>query len=102
MVSMANFNYNLKILNMIREGSPGSNVNLKVSVEEASAPVSKVYLSVNMYGVFEVLKKEGNNLFSLNFYIPYDAPPGNYNVSLWAVSDSGEKGPVTNVTFMVL
>jgi len=99
---MANFNYNLKIPDIPREGYPGSNVNFKVIVDDASAPVSKVYLSVGMYGVFEVLKKENDTTFSLNYYIPYDAPRGNYDVSLWAVSESGEKGPVTNVTFRVV
>ena len=99
---MSNFNYNLKIPDMPREGSPGSNLNFKVIVDDASAPVGKVYLSVSMYGVFEVLKKESDTVFSLNYYIPYDAPHGSYDVALWAVSESGEKGPVTNVTFRVI
>jgi hypothetical protein len=99
---MSNFNYNLKIIDMPSEGSPGSRLNFKVIIDDATKPVGRVYLSVSMYGVFEVLKKESDNVFSFNYYIPYDAPRVSYDVSLWAVSESGERGPATNVTFRVI
>lgn len=98
---MSDFNYNLKLINVPTEGSPGSKVSLKVSVEDATEEVSRVYMSVSEYSVFEVLKKETDTLFSLDYYIPYDAPYGKYDVSIWAVSKSNKKGPATNVTFTV-
>jgi len=98
---MSNFNYKLQLNNVPREGSPGSKIPLKVSVEEASEEISRVYFSVPMYGIFEVLKKENETLYSLDYYIPYEAPYGTYDVNIWAVNNKNEKGPVTNIKFTV-
>lgn len=98
---MSDFNYRLKVIDAPTEGSPGSKVSLKVSVEEATEEVSRVYISLPMYDVFEVLKKESDTLFSLNYYIPYEAPFGKYDVAVWAVNKNNEKGPVTNIGFTV-
>jgi hypothetical protein len=96
---MSDFNYKLKVIDSPTEGSPGSKVSLKVSVEEATEEVSRVYISVPRYAVFEVLTRESDTLFSLNYYIPYDAPYGKYDVAVWAVSKNNVKGPVTNISF---
>ncbi|HOJ11242.1 MAG TPA: hypothetical protein PK733_11695 [Clostridiales bacterium] len=98
---MSNFSYKLKAIDTPAEGSPGTKVSLKVSIEEATEEISRVYLSVAMYGIFEVLKKESDTSFSLNYYIPYDAPYGNYDISIWAVNSGNVKGPVTNLSFRV-
>ena len=98
---MSNLSYKLKVIDAPVEGSPGSRISLKVSIEEASEEISRVYISVAMYGIFEVLKKESDTLFSLNYYIPYEAPYGNYDIAVWAVNDKNEKGPVTNIGFKV-
>lgn len=98
---MAGFNYKLKVIDAPTEGSSGSRVALKVSVEEATEEVSRVYIALPMYDVFEVLRKESDTIFSLNYYIPYEAPYGKYNVEIWAVNKNNEKGPVTNISFTV-
>ncbi|HHV96705.1 MAG TPA: hypothetical protein GXX37_09590 [Clostridiaceae bacterium] len=98
---MSDFNYKLKLIEAPTEGSPGSRISLKVNVEEATEEVSRVYISVPEYGIYEVLRKETDTLFSLNYYIPYDAPYGKYDVSIWAVSKSNKRGPATNIIFTV-
>jgi len=98
---MSDFNYRLKLIDVPTEGSPGSRVSLKVSVEGATEEVSRVYISLPMYDVLELLRKESDTLFSLNYYIPYEAPYGKYEVAIWAVNKNNEKGPVTNISFTV-
>ena len=98
---MSNLSYKLKVIDAPVEGSAGTKIYLKVCIEEASEEISRVYLSVAMYGILEVLKKESDTLFSLDYSIPYDAPYGNYNIAIWAVNSKNEKGPVTNHNFKV-
>ncbi len=91
---MADFSCTLTFQNFPTEVSPGSMIKTAAEVSDNTAPVRSVIFSVDAYGIRQSFKKESDNRFALNFMVPYDAPRGNYKVSVWAVSEDGDKSTV--------
>ena len=50
---------------------------------------------MDAYGIRQSFKKMEDGTFALNFMVPFDAPRGNYKVSVWAVSEEGEKSALS-------
>lgn len=98
---MSDFNYKMEFVELQKEGSPGGRVKLIVKVTEATKEISRVSIAIDMYGIYSVLKKEADDLYSLDYFIPFEAPTGNYEVSIWAVDKDYNKGPVTKFDFLV-
>jgi hypothetical protein len=88
---MADFPCTLTIADFPPEVKPGAIIKASAHVSGNAAPVRGVVFSVDAYGIRQNFKKEGDNIFSLSFLIPFDAPRGNYQVSVWAVSEEGIK-----------
>jgi hypothetical protein len=91
---MADFSCTLKINNFPAEVMTGATIKASAEVSEFTAPVRSVIFSVDAYGIRQSFKKESDTTFTLNYPIPFDAPHGNYKVSVWAVSDGGAKSAV--------
>lgn len=91
---MADFSCTLAFSNFPQEVSPGSTIKVTAKVSDNTAPVRSVIFSVDAYGIRQSFKKEDDTTFALNFPVPYDAPRGNYKVSIWAVSEDGYKSAV--------
>lgn len=98
---MSDFNYKVEFTEMQNEGSPGGRVRLVAKITDATKEISRVSMAVDMYGIYSVLKKEGNDLYSLDYSIPYEAPRGNYEVSLWAVDKEYNRGPTVKFNFLI-
>ena len=91
---MADFSCTLTFQNFPTETSPGSMIKAAAEVSENTAPVRSVIFSVDAYGIRQSFKKESDSRFVLNFMVPFDAPRGTYKVSVWAVSEDGDKSAV--------
>jgi hypothetical protein len=91
---MADFSCTLKINNFPAEVRSGDMISASAQVSESTAPVRGVKFSVDAYGIRQNFKKESETEFKLNFLIPFDAPRGNYKVSVWAESEDGSKSAV--------
>jgi hypothetical protein len=91
---MADFSCTLKINNFPTEVRPGAMIKATAEVADNTAPVRSVIFAVDAYGIRQSFKKESDTTFVLNYLIPYDAPRGNYKVSVWAVSDEGYKSAI--------
>lgn len=98
---MSDFSYRMEFVEKQEEGSPGGKVKLLVKVTEATSEISRVSIAIDMYGIYSPMKKEADDLYSLDYFIPYEAPTGNYEVSLWAVDKDYNKGPVVKFNFLV-
>jgi hypothetical protein len=98
---MADFSCALKFQNFPTEVSPGSMIKAAAEVADNTAPVRSVIFSVDAYGIRQSFKKESDNRFVLNFMVPFDAPRGNYKVSVWAVSEDGDKSAVQTLQVAV-
>ena len=88
---MSDFTCTLKINNFPEDVKPGSVVKASADVSDFNAPVRSVIFSVDAYGIRQTFKKESDTHFALNFPVPFDAPRGNYKISVWAVSEEGVK-----------
>jgi hypothetical protein len=88
---MADFSCTLKIIDFPSEVKPGAMIKASAEISGNTAPVRSVIFSVDAYGIRQNFKKESENTFALSFLIPFDAPRGNYKVSIWAVSEEGIK-----------
>jgi hypothetical protein len=93
---MSDFTCTLKINNFPTDVRPGSVIKVSAEVSENSAPVRSVIFSVDAYGIRQSFKKQEDGTFLLNFMVPFDAPRGNYKVSVWAVSEDGNKSAISN------
>ena len=93
---MADFSCTLKINDFPADVKPGAMIKATAVVSDFNAPVRSVIFSVDAYGIRQSFKKESDSTFVLNFLIPFDAPRGNYKVSVWAVSEEGYKSAVQN------
>lgn len=93
---MADFSCTLQFNNFPTEVRPGAMIKATAEVSDNTAPVRSVIFSVDAYGIRQSFKKESDTTFVLNFLIPFDAPRGNYKVSIWAVSEDGYKSAIQN------
>jgi hypothetical protein len=98
---MADFSCTLKINNFPAEVRPGAMIKATAEVSDFTAPVRSVIFSVDAYGIRQSFKKESDTMFVLSFLVPFDAPRGNYKVSVWAVSEDGYKSTVQTMQVAV-
>jgi hypothetical protein len=88
---MADFTCKINVTGFTAEVRPGSTVRAKAVVSENNLPVRSVIFSESNYGIRQSFKKESDDTFILNYMVPYDAPGGNYTISVWAVSEEGDR-----------
>ena len=92
---MSDFTCTLNIKNFPTDVRPGAVIKTIAEVLENNAPVRSVIFAVDAYGIRQSFKKQDDGTFLLNFMVPFDAPRGNYKVSVWAVSEDGSKSAVS-------
>lgn len=83
------------------EGSRGDRVKLTAKFTNASEPVVKAYGTIRMYGWFVPLTKESDDTFVYTGIVPYEAPSGRYEITVYGKAADGSNGPEAKVTFTV-
>ncbi len=83
------------------EGSRGDHIKLTAKFADASDPVVKAFGTLRMYGWFVSLKKESDDTFVYSGTVPYEAPSGRYEISVYGKSEDGSSGPEGKVSFVV-
>jgi len=71
----------------------GQPISVEVRLSDVVGEVSRVHLYVPEGGIFETLTPRGDNLYALTRSVPYEAPPGRYNVYFYATDAQGNRGP---------
>jgi|GEM_PF-403203 len=92
------FSYSIRAEITPTTAKSGDMVTLKAYLNDIAGQIKNVYATVPQYGIWEVLYPSGNNTYTINYTIPWEAPPGRYEVSVYAVSSDGLRGPSTTVT----
>jgi len=88
---MTDFNCTIKMLNFSKNVSVGTSIKLVAEVVETNKPIRNVIFCVDKFNMRNALKKSDDTHFSLDFPIPPGTAGGNYAVSIWAVSEDGER-----------
>lgn len=98
---MAEFSYDLSVTLDPPKAAPGALVTATVKASNVKGEIKAVYAMINPYGYSEVLPKTGDDTYSIKVTVPYDAPPGTYQVSFFARDASGNRGKDVVVPFTV-
>jgi len=98
---VAGLNYKLDISLNPSKGSPGTSVELTAKLSDATADIKDVYVSVPEGNIWEKLSKRGEGTYAASAVVPQDAPPGTYQVWVYAVDEDGERGPQVSAAFTV-
>lgn len=88
---MADFICTIKMVNPPKSVSIGTSIKLVAEVVETNKPVRNVIFCVDKFNMRNAFKKTDETHFSLDFPIPAGTPGGSYSLSLWAVSEDGER-----------
>lgn len=98
---MSEFSYDLNVTMDPPQAPPGATVTITARFSNVTGEIKTVYGVVSAYGYSEVLPKTGENTYSLNLTVPYEAPPGTYDISFFARDTSGNKGKSVVIPFRV-
>jgi hypothetical protein len=88
---MADFNCTIKMDRFSTNVSVGSTIKLVAEIVETNKPVRSVIFCVDKFNMRNALRRENETKFKLDFPIPPGTSGGNYSVSIWAVSEDGER-----------
>lgn len=81
--------------------TPGQPVSVEVRLSDVEGEVSRVHLYVPEGGIFETLEPQGGGVYTLTRPVPYEAPPGTYNVYFYGMDIHGNRGPDVTAQVMV-
>lgn len=96
---MTDFKYAMKLDINPTVGKAGDRVSITARFENVVGEIKNVSLSVPQYGVWEMFSRSGNNTFTLNYYIPYQAPSGTIRANINVTSMEGQRGPVETFSY---
>ncbi|MGI6082988.1 MAG: hypothetical protein ACOYEP_08975 [Limnochordia bacterium] len=80
---------------------PGGWVDVVAELTNVTGEVRNVKASIVGYDYYLTLQPSGENRFSARAFVPWEADPGEYQVSVWGVSPSGESGPRSQISVSV-
>ncbi|NLV92312.1 MAG: hypothetical protein GX030_07965 [Firmicutes bacterium] len=95
------FTYDLSTEIRPTSGPPGGTITLTAKFSNASEPVVKAFATVRMYGYFIALRKKADDTFEYTGTIPYEAPPGRYEIAVYGKAEDGTSGPEKKISFQV-
>lgn len=99
---MEEFSYNISAKIEPMKASPGERITITANVTDLIGEVKTVYAMVNAYGYSQILPKAADGTYSARTIVPYEAPPGVYNVVVFAKDFEGGKGKDTAIRFQVV
>ncbi len=82
-------------------GKRGERVMMTVEYGDVGAALDRSVLRIPAYGIYDVMKKEGDRSFSWSYAIPWEAQVKTYEIELYALDANGNKSAVTKVHFQV-
>jgi len=100
-IKVEKFSYSIRAEISPSTAKSGDIVTLKAYLNDVVGQVKNVYATVPQYGIWEVLNPTENNTYTINYPIPWMAPPGKYEVNVYAVSLDGQRGPSTTTTLVI-
>lgn len=99
---MEDFTYNISAKIDPMKASPGERITITANVADLIGEIKTVYAMVNAYGYSQILPKTGDGVYSARTIVPYEAPPGVYNVVVFAKDFEGNRGKDTAIRFQVV
>lgn len=95
--------YEAKVTLNPTSGKRGETVKLEVEYANADSgdSLERSVLRVSEYGIYDVMKREGDRKFSWMYPIPWEAPLKTYTIEVYALDALGNKGPVKSVQYQV-
>ena len=96
------FSYNISAKIDPMRASPGERITVTANITDLIGEIKTVYAMVNAYGYSQILTKSGDGVYSARTIVPYEAPPGTYNVVVFAKDIEGNKGKDTAIRFQVV
>jgi hypothetical protein len=90
---MGKFDYDLEASFSPDVGRRGDNMTLTVKVNNLEGEIKELHFSIQQYGISQVFEKEKDNVFSYTMDIPWEAPPADYEIAVYAVSPDFQWGP---------
>jgi len=99
---MEEFSYNISAKIDPPKASPGERITITAEITDLVGEVKTVYAMVNAYGYSQILPRSAEGTFSTRTIVPYEAPPGTYNVVLFARDFDGNKGKELAIRFQVV
>lgn len=98
---MAGLTYRMGITFSPQTVAAGQPISVEVRLSDVVGEVSRVHLYVPEGGIFETLEPQGDGRYTLTRSVPYEAPPGTYNVYFYATDSQGNRGPEVSAPVMV-
>jgi len=99
---MEEFSYNISVKIEPSKASPGERITITANVTDLIGEIKTVYAIVNAYGYSQILPKSGDGVYSARTIVPYEAPPGIYNVVVFAKDSEGNRGTDVALRFQVV
>ncbi|QJD87096.1 hypothetical protein [Cohnella herbarum] len=97
-----NLDYEAKVVFIPETGKRGERVTMKVDYENVDPSESdRSVLRISEYGIYDVMKKEGDRSFSWSYSIPWEAPLRTYEIEVYVLDAQGNKGPIQSVRYQV-
>ncbi|OCT12554.1 hypothetical protein A8709_32565 [Paenibacillus pectinilyticus] len=81
--------------------SAGDIVELIATDKRTNSTVHSVILSVPVLAVYEKFRKTSDGEFKLTLPVPYEAPPGDYDVDLIAIDPNGNRENIIHRTVSI-
>lgn len=79
----------------------GERVQITAHLTDIVGEVKNVYLSVPQYGITETLRLQDEGTYTLSYTIPWEAPSGSYDISIYAIDQSYKRGPSSTFTYRI-
>ncbi|HHT28389.1 MAG TPA: hypothetical protein GXZ82_14285 [Firmicutes bacterium] len=86
---------NFKVTINPAELRAGQTVTIEVETAADLGQVERVVATVPDYDIAEVVPRIGDNLYRLNYQVPWEAWPGNYRVKVYARGVQGNQPATT-------
>lgn len=98
---MASLSYDMSV--RLEPESPviGEWVEVVAELANVTEAIRSVQASIAEYDVFLSLQPRGDGVFGTRAFVPWEADPGQYVATVWAVSASGTAGPRLRVPVQV-
>ncbi|HHV55283.1 MAG TPA: hypothetical protein GXX55_07540 [Firmicutes bacterium] len=81
--------------------SPGSPVRVEIRISSGAPPVSRIEAEVAGYGIRYPIYGNGER-FAAEVQVPWEAPPGQYQIFFYAYTPSGEMSQAQPAVFTVV
>lgn len=98
---MAALHYQLEVELTPSNPVAGQWVDVVARLSDCTGDIETLYASVPEYGFTATLRRSDDHTFGARVFVPWEANPGRYMVSVWGVNAAGEAGPRIQVPVMV-